>query len=361
EIPNGHIDVSICGMAYGRDVARTVPRRPYVEPFAETCHLHRGCNSTDLGDVNTNVVEHAVGHVFQPLVLIVEQFAHGKGYAGLPAQQGEPSHILGRERIFNEEGTVFFESPDQVDGVHRLQAFVDIVKQLYIVADCFSDEVKDRNGTAFVYLRVDRVILWCSKIVLLIIRLRRQVRGSISAQLNSHVSKTLADKFLNLFEYSFWRWTTGMRIGVDCESAFTAQQLINRYPQQFTLDVPQGLIQSAQCVVQHRAVTPVGTYIGGLPDVFDIMNVLAPAKVVEILIDCRYDSMRTLTEGGASQTVQTVLVGFHFYHHQFDSIRCRRNSRHLSNLYRRQCRARRSCCPRRRCCRCKRQEGKALE
>src|SRR5690606_29267456 len=33
EIPIGHIDVSICGMAYGRDVARTVPRRPYVEPF----------------------------------------------------------------------------------------------------------------------------------------------------------------------------------------------------------------------------------------------------------------------------------------------------------------------------------------
>src|SRR5690606_5810225 len=118
--------------------------------------------------------------------------------------------------------------------------------------------------------------------------------------------------------------------------------------QQFTLDVPQGLIQSAQCVVQHRAVTPVGTYIGGLPDVFDIMNVLAPAKVVEILIDCRYDSMRTLTEGGASQTVQTVLVGFHFYHHQFDSIRGCGECRYLADLYGGQGRTRGTRCPGRR-------------
>src|SRR4029077_21135153 len=50
-------------------------------------------------------------------------------------------------------------------------------------------------------------------------------------------------------------------------AALAANQLINRHTRLTPLDIPQGLVDSVDGVVQNRTVFPVRTVITGLPDV----------------------------------------------------------------------------------------------
>ena len=55
------------------------------------------------------------------------------------------------------------------------------------------------------------------------------------------------------------RLTGGVSVGVDGLSALSTQQPIDRQAGVLTEDVPQGHVDTADGVVEHRTVAPVGT------------------------------------------------------------------------------------------------------
>jgi hypothetical protein len=63
-----------------------------------------------------------------------------------------------------------------------------------------------------------------------------------------------------------------MRISIHCFAALAARELINGHARLPSLDIPQGLIDTAEGVIQHRAILPIGTVVARLPDVLDTVR-----------------------------------------------------------------------------------------
>src|SRR5262249_30193411 len=78
--------------------------------------------------------------------------------------------------------------------------------------------------------------------------------------------------------------TTRVSIAVHGESAFSTQQLVNRYTGSFAFNVPKRLVQSAQCVIQNRPVTPIRTGVGGLPQVLNVIHIAPATERIQILV-----------------------------------------------------------------------------
>src|SRR5690606_17737993 len=107
---------------------------------------------------------------------------------------------------------------------------------------------------------------------------------------------------------------------IDGKPALSSQQLVYRYTQQLAFDIPQCLIQTAQRVIQHRSVAPVRTYIGGLPDIFDVVYVFAAAKIIQVFVDGRNHRVGAPAASGAAHTIRTRLVGLDFYYDQLTAL-----------------------------------------
>src|SRR5690606_31942564 len=183
----------------------------------------------------------------------------------------------------------------------------------------------------------DGIVLRRAEATFLVIGVRGEMRRAVTTELDSYMTEPLALELFHLLQHRFRRGSACVGVAVDSEPALSAQQLVDRYTQQLALDVPESLIQAAQCVVEHRAVSPVRTYISGLPDVFNVVDVFAAAEIVEILVHSRHDGVRTLAESGATQAVQAWLIGFDFDDNQFNSIRRGGDSRYFADFYRWKC------------------------
>ncbi len=64
----------------------------------------------------------------------------------------------------------------------------------------------------------------------------------------------------------------------------SAQQLVDGSAQRLAFDVPEGLVQAAETIVQHGPITPVGTGVGVLPHVLDAVDVPAFCERVQVLV-----------------------------------------------------------------------------
>jgi len=76
-------------------------------------------------------------------------------------------------------------------------------------------------------------------------------------------------------------------VGIDGLAALAAEKLVDRHAGALAEDVPQGHIDTADGVVEHRAVAPVGADKGRLPHVLDLRRVLAEYERLEETIDGR--------------------------------------------------------------------------
>src|SRR5205823_3882224 len=92
------------------------------------------------------------------------------------------------------------------------------------------------------------------------------------------------------------------------DAALAAKQLIKRHPGALGLDVPEGGIDSAKGVHEHRAIAPIGALIHRLPEILDVVRLLAAQKRIEVLLDGRSDGPDALSEGCATDTVKPRLT-----------------------------------------------------
>ena len=68
-------------------------------------------------------------------------------------------------------------------------------------------------------------------------------------------------------------------------SRLAAEQVVDRHPRHLALDVPQGLVDAADGVVEDGAVAPVGGHVAGLPYVLDFGRVLADEAGFQVIVD----------------------------------------------------------------------------
>src|ERR1700730_12265239 len=94
-------------------------------------------------------------------------------------------------------------------------------------------------------------------------------RHSRNTNLHPNIAETLGHKTFCALDHGLEVRAIGMRIGIDSLPAFAAGKLIHRHARLPSLDVPNGLIHTAESIVQHRAVLPVRTVVARLPDIFD--------------------------------------------------------------------------------------------
>ena len=106
------------------------------------------------------------------------------------------------------------------------------------------------------------------------------------------------------------RISNGMGIGRDGRSCLAAQQLIQRHICQFALDVPQSHINTGHCIVDDRAIAPVGVDHHQVPQILDVVGIAADENRLEVILHHALDRQRTLLERSAAHTVN-ALVGQH--------------------------------------------------
>jgi len=103
-------------------------------------------------------------------------------------------------------------------------------------------------------------------------------------------------------------------VGVDIGSlaAFAADEIVDRHVGHAAFDIPEGLIDAADGVVEHRAVFPVRAVVAGLPDVFDLIDGVVFEEGLQVAIDGGLDEVGALGEGGTAVAVEAVLIGGDF-------------------------------------------------
>src|SRR5262252_6925761 len=111
--------------------------------------------------------------------------------------------------------------------------------------------------------------------------MRRAIAADLDADVAEAAFAQLGYAVLELLHVT----TAGMAVTIHGEAALAAEELIDRHAGALALDVPQGLIYSAERVVQHRTVAPVGTRVGGLPEILDIVGISTAAEVVKVILD----------------------------------------------------------------------------
>ena len=88
-----------------------------------------------------------------------------------------------------------------------------------------------------------------------------------------------------------------MRIGSDLITDAAAQQFINRNAQNLTLDIPDSLVDAADCGTIDEAALPEAVEVHLLIDHIHISGVLADHAALRQYMDCRFCSQfEVLTE-----------------------------------------------------------------
>src|ERR1700722_16056276 len=112
-----------------------------------------------------------------------------------------------------------------------------------------------------------------------------------------------------------------MGIAVDGETGLAAEQLIDGHIGAFAFDVPKGLVEPAECVVEDGPVAPVGADEEGLPEVFYVVYFFADAEIGHVVVDSGHDYFGSLREGGAAHAVEAGFGGLYLYDDQVGALR----------------------------------------
>src|SRR5262249_9936264 len=127
--------------------------------------------------------------------------------------------------------------------------------------------------------------------VRLIVGLRLLVRTRAVRALSGHrylrADITLAggDQFLARFRDFFERVTAGVAIRIDRLAALAPEELVDRHACALAEDIPQGHVDAADGVAEHRPVAPVRAEEAGTLNVLDGGRVLADEEGLEEAVD----------------------------------------------------------------------------
>ena len=117
-------------------------------------------------------------------------------------------------------------------------------------------------------------------------------------------------------------------------AALTAQQAVDRHPGSLAFDVPQRHVDAGKCVVQDRPTSPVRAHLGGVKDIFNLINVAAAEQWIKIALTCLDNGQWSLGECGAPQTVKPRFACLDFDHYQPYPVRSCLNTPNPLNAHR---------------------------
>ena len=124
-----------------------------------------------------------------------------------------------------------------------------------------------------------------------------------------------------------------VKITVRAVTHLAAEQLIERHAGAFGFDVPEGDVDAAHRIEQHRPIAPIRAHITRLPDILDFVYIAPDQKGLQILLDRRLNDKRTLCKGRAPPTHEAGLRRFDFHDDQPDTIRRCQNGFDISDLH----------------------------
>ena len=271
--------------------------------------------------MHADEVDQAILDQRHPLVRAVEQLAHGDRHDRGRAHLAKVIVGFGGQGIFDEEWTVVLEFFEQPNRITRLDAFMHIVQQFDVVAAGVAN-VLEHFGCGFqVRLRVHERVLRQAEVGVFKVGVPGELGRAIAAELNANVAKALFDVFSNAVLQLLVVAAARVRVAIHGEAAFPADELIHRHVRALAFDVPKRHVEAAERVVQYRTIAPVGTRVGILPEVLDVIYVPAARERVEIFLDRGHHCQRALIEGGATESVQTGLARLDLRDHEARPLR----------------------------------------
>jgi hypothetical protein len=98
-------------------------------------------------------------------------------------------------------------------------------------------------------------------------------------------------------------------------AAASAEQLIQRHPRHFGLDVPQRDIDGGNRAHRHGAAPPIGTAIEILPDILDPAGIHADQARNDMIFEIGNDRPLAPVQSGVANAVN-ALVGDYFQRHE---------------------------------------------
>ena len=169
----------------------------------------------------------------------IEKLSHGDGDTRLFAQLTEPADILRRNRILDKEGPILLNPLDHVDSVDWLQALMHVMQQFNIVPKAISGLLEYFHCTIDVGARRYGPVIRMPKSSVLVGRVLRQMRGTVSSKLDTHISvAAFLFEELHAIHHLFRSITRRMAIAIDRETRLAAQQLVDWHSRHFSFDVP---------------------------------------------------------------------------------------------------------------------------
>ena len=117
--------------------------------------LAHGRQAAGLRDVDADVIDQPAGDQRGPFVRAVEQFAHGDGGGALTADLAEVVDVFGRKRVLHEEHFEALGVFQELHGLVRRDALVDVVQQLDLVAQLLAALFEQLQRTADVIGRLE--------------------------------------------------------------------------------------------------------------------------------------------------------------------------------------------------------------
>ena len=296
--------MQVGGVAHRGDVARSVPRRADAVHGGHGRDVAGRRDAAHLADVHAQEVDEPTLDQGQPFGGVVEELPHGDGRGGGLAHAAEPLVVLGRQGVFEEEQVEGFELLREDDGVGGREPLVGVVEQFHLAAHGRAQVLEHPDRAAHVAPRIEIVAGFRA-----LGRRDPRLPAPVSADLAAHVPVVLGHVPQDVLRHFLGRCAVGVDVRVRRLPALSAEELVHGHARPFPLDVPQRHVHAGDRVVQDRAVAPVAVHHGRLPQVLDIVRVLADEEGFQVVFDGGVDGPEPLGECGAAQAVEAGFGG----------------------------------------------------
>ena len=314
EVVADEIEGDVGHVADGRDVAGAVPGGFDAELLGQDGDFAAGSETAGFGDVDADVVDEAAFDERLPFVGAVEELAHGDGGSAVLANLMEVGDVFRRERVFEEEHVVLLGFFAEFDGLIGGVALVHVVEELDFVAQFFAGDFKHLEAAAHSVLAVEERA-GIETLDGSLAGVLRAVAGQAGqAHLDADVAEALGHVFFGVFDDVGIVGSAGVAVGVGSFAALAAGELIDGHVGLAAFDVPEGLVDAGDGVVEDGAVAPIGAVVAGKPNVLNAVRGFAEKQGLEIAIDGGLDEIGALGKGGAAVAVEAVLIGGDFDH-----------------------------------------------
>jgi hypothetical protein len=107
---------------------------------------------------------------------------------------------------------------------------------------------------------------------------------ALHPDLRANVTHAFAHEAPCDFGDGFRRLASRVAINGHAGATLPTEQLIERHPGAFALDVPERGIDSAEGVHEHGTVAPIRTLIHRLPEVLDVVRVFADEERSQVFV-----------------------------------------------------------------------------